>query len=291
MRNLFPTAAALALLAAVPAVPKPKYKALIIDGQNNHRIWPQSTQLLKGYLEETGLFAVDVATTPPAGEPMAEFQPPFFEYDVVVSNYNGAIWPARTRWAFEKYVGGGGAFVSVHAANNAFPEWAAYNEMIAVGGWGKRTERHGPRLRLRAGKFVPDNTPGVGGGHGVRHEFPLVIRDSQHPVTRGLPPVWMHAEDELYDRLRGPAKNVAVLAAAYSAPETRGTGEHEPILMAIRYGKGRVFHTTLGHSLLAMRCVGFIVTFQRGAEWAVSGEVTQKTPADFPGPEKAVVRP
>ena len=81
--------------------------------------------------------------------------------------------------------------------------------MIAVGGWGKRTERHGPRLRLRAGKFVPDNTPGVGGGHGVRHEFPLVIRDSQHPVARGLPPVWMHAEDELHDRLRGPAMNVA----------------------------------------------------------------------------------
>ena len=291
MRNALPAAAILALLAAGPAASKPKYKALIVDGQSNHRIWPESTQLLKGYLEETRLFAVDIATTPPAGESMTGFQPPFFDYDVVVSNYNGKSWPVRTMWAFEKYVGGGGAFVSVHAANNAFPEWVAYNEMIAVGGWGNRTEQHGPRLRFRGGKFVPDNTPGVGGGHGVRHEFPLVIRDPNHPVTRGLPPVWMHAEDELYDRLRGPAKNVVVLAGAYSAPETRGTGEHEPILMAIRYGRGRVFHTTLGHSLTAMRCVGFITTFQRGAEWAASGAVTLKVPDDFPGAEKAVVRP
>jgi hypothetical protein len=31
-----------------------------------------------------------------------------------------------------------------------------------------------------------------------------------------------------------------------------------------------------------MRCVGFIATLQRGAEWAATGKVTQKVPADFP---------
>ena len=31
-----------------------------------------------------------------------------------------------------------------------------------------------------------------------------------------------------------------------------------------------------------MECVGFIVTLQRGTEWAASGKVTQKIPYDFP---------
>jgi type 1 glutamine amidotransferase len=92
----------------------------------------------------------------------------------------------------------------------------------------------------------------------------------------------MHNTDELYDSLRGPAKNIGLLATAFSKPETGGTGEHEPILFTVRYGKGRIFHTTLGHDLEAMRCVGFIATLQRGAEWAATGKVTQKVPADFP---------
>lgn len=52
--------------------------------------------------------------------------------------------------------------------------------------------------------------------------------------------------------------------------------------MAIRYGQGRVFHTTLGHDVAAMQCVGFIVTLQRGAEWAATGRVTMPVPHDFP---------
>ena len=41
----------------------------------------------------------------------------------------------------------------------------------------------------------------------------------------------MHAQDELYDRLRGPAENMTVLATAFSDPETDGSGENEPMLM------------------------------------------------------------
>jgi type 1 glutamine amidotransferase len=100
----------------------------------------------------------------------------------------------------------------------------------------------------------------------------------------------MHAIDELYDSLRGPAKNVTLLATAFSAPETGGTGEEEPMLFTIQYGKGRVFHTTLGHDVAAMRCVGFIATFLRGTEWAASGKVTQKVPADFPDASKVSIR-
>ncbi|MEZ5363152.1 MAG: ThuA domain-containing protein [Bryobacterales bacterium] len=282
---------ALPLSAAVSSAAG-KMRALLIDGQNNHKTWPQTTPLIKRWLEESGLFAVEIATTPPAGQDNSNFQPRFADYDLVVSNYNGEMWPEPTRRAFERFVSEGGGFVSVHAADNAFAQWKAYNEMIAVGGWEGRNQASGPYLRLRDGKWVRDETtPGTGGHHGERHEFVVEIRDPSHPVTRGLPKKWRHAEDELYDQLRGPARNVDVLASAFSEPSTRGTGEDEPMLMAISFGKGRVFHTTLGHSPEAMHCVGFIATLQRGAEWAATGKVTQSVPKDFPGPDEVSLRP
>ena len=62
------------------------------------------------------------------------------------------------------------------------------------------------------------------------------------------------------------------------------------MLMVLDYGKGRIFHTTLGHDVAAMRCVGFIATFQRGTEWAATGKVKQKVPADFPKVDKESLR-
>jgi type 1 glutamine amidotransferase len=92
----------------------------------------------------------------------------------------------------------------------------------------------------------------------------------------------MHAGDELYANLRGPGENMTVLATAYSDPANHGSGHEEPMLMVLRYGKGRIFHTALGHDIAAISCVGFITTFQRGTEWAATGAVTQKMPATFP---------
>jgi type 1 glutamine amidotransferase len=67
--------------------------------------------------------------------------------------------------------------------------------------------------------------------------------------------------------------------------------------MTIRYGEGRVFHTTLGHvgprdelPVATISSVGFIVTLQRGTEWAASGRVTQAVPGDFPGPDSPSLR-
>ena len=116
------------------------------------------------------------------------------------------------------------------------------------------------------------------------------MRDPNHPIAKGLPRVWTHAADELYDSLCGPAKELAVVGTAHSDPNNKGTNEEEPMLMTIRYSKGRIFHTTLGHDVPAMQCVGFIVTLQRGTEWAATGKVTQKVPKDFPTAEQASVR-
>ena len=265
-------------------------KALIVDGQNNHN-WKGTTPVLKKLLEETGLFAVDVATSPAKKQSMAVFKPNFSKYDVVVCNYTGDEWSKGTQEDLEKYMSAGGGLVIYHAADNAFPKWKEWNEMIAVGGWGGRNEKSGPMVRYRDGQMVFDNSPGSGGSHGPQHAYQLVTRNGDHPITVGLPEKWMHAPDELYSTLRGPAKNMTLLATAYADPKQRGTGENEPMLFTVKYGKGRVFHTTLGHDTGQLKSVGFIVTFLRGTEWAASGQVTQtEVPADFPTADRVSLR-
>ena len=259
-------------------------KVLLIDGQNNHD-WRSSTPHLKKVLEASGRFTVEVVTFPGKGGDMASVHPTLDGVKAVLSNYNGDLWPSEFRSNLVNFVRAGGGFVSVHAADNAFANWPEYNEMIGVGGWEGRSEKSGPWLYWED-KIVRDLTPGPGGSHGAQHAYKMVTREPHHPIMEGLPTEWMHAKDELYDRLRGPAKNVTVLATAYSDPATRGTGKNEPLLFAISFGSGRVFHSALGHNngpdLTSQKCVGFITTLLRGTEWAATGKVTIPIPADFP---------
>ncbi len=264
-------------------------KVLIIDGQNNHK-WDITTPVLKDALESSGAFQVEVSTTPPKGasaEAWTSWQPQFADFAAVVSNYNGEPWPEVVRSAFDAYVKGGGGFVSVHAANNSFPDWKEYNQMIGVGGWGGRNEKSGPWLYVKDGKLFRNTTPGNGGAHGPQHEFVVEIQNVEHPITRGLPKRWLHAQDELYSRLRGPAENIEILAASRSDL----TAELEPNLMVLNYGQGRVFHTTLGHADYSMLDRGFYEVIQRGTEWAATGNVkaTADVPADFPSEKQVSV--
>lgn len=276
----------------------PKYKSLIVNGQNNHN-WEIGSVAMEKILEGSGLFTVDVATSPQKGADMSDFKPNFSGYDLVVLDYNGDEWSEETKSAFEKYVKNGGGVFVLHAANNSFPDWKEYNKITGLGGWKGRNEKDGPYVYLDdTGKVVRDNSPGNAGAHGRQHEYIVKSRKPNHPIMKGLPHEWLHAQDELYHGLRGPAKNLTILATAWSDPATKSkakfepTGRHEPSLMTIEYGKGRVFHTIMGHASKnnqAMKCAGFIVTSLRGAEWAASGKVTQTVPDNLPGKDSVLL--
>ncbi|MFY9152265.1 MAG: ThuA domain-containing protein [Prolixibacteraceae bacterium] len=293
-----------------------KIKVLIVDGQNNHEVWPKSTIMMKQYLEETGLFTVDIKRTKytwmgerekaylalaGVGETQdlqesisdPDFLPSFKKYDVIVSNFGwkAADWPEATQKALEKFMKDGGGFVSVHAADNSFPTWLEYNKMIGLGGWGDRNEKDGPYVYYtNEGELVRDSSPGGAGSHGPQHIIPITTRVADHPITKGLPSIWLTAKDECYSKLRGPGENMIILATGKDMSGKAPTDRHEPTLMVLTYGKGRIFHTTLGHDDYSCEGVGFITTFIRGVEWAATGKVTIPVPSDFPTAEESTSR-
>lgn len=309
MKTVLPFITGTMLIASSASPAAEKLKALIVDGQNNHAVWPKSTIIMRDYLKESGRFEVDIARTkftwngnkeaaflPLAGtgptedlpQPKSDpdFKPDFSKYHVVISNFGfkAAPWPEKTRLAFEKYMREGGGFVSIHAADNSFPDWPEYNRMIGLGGWGGRNEKNGPYVYIdREGKVVRDPKPGPCGTHGPLNDFLITTRSRTSAITKDLPEHWMHASDECYSLLRGPAEELEILATAAEPQKLRDEGRNEPMLMTIGYHKGRVFHSTLGHHTESFECVGFKLTFLRGTEWAATGKVSlTDMPANFP---------
>jgi type 1 glutamine amidotransferase len=269
---------------------EPKLAVLIVDGINNHD-WERATRILKAILVDSGRFTVDVATSPPASAGAEQWQawkPDFARYDVVVMNYNGGHTDKGVHWSrdleksLENYVSGGGGLVAYHAANNSFPKWPAYNQMIGLG-W--RDKGFGPSMIIGQDRKVVTIPKGQGlnPGHGPEHDFVVTVRDGDHPITKGVPWNWLHPHEQLTHGQHGPAKDIIVLTYAFS----KDTKQNEVMEWVIPYGKGRVYTTMLGHLWkdgpdTAMRCVGFQTMFIRGVEWAASGKVTYPVPANFP---------
>ena len=274
-------------------------RVLVVDGINNHD-WRRATAGISRILSRTGLFAVEVSTSPPREALPKEWdfwKPEFSRYEVIVNNFNGGEsdqgiqWPDRVKEALETYLRGGGGFVALHAANNAFLPWAAYNQMIGLG-WRKKTYGRGIRISDRGQVvFIPQGT-GLDPGHPDRMDFQIHVRDTHHPITRNMPKIWMHPSEQLTHGQHGPAEGLTILTYAHS-PVSQA---NEPMDWVRRYGQGRVYTTMLGHTWVGepspnLDCVGFQTLFARGVEWAATGGVTIPIPSDFPGPSNISLRP
>jgi type 1 glutamine amidotransferase len=248
-----------------------KLSALIVDGMNNHD-WAAATRAIQSILEGSGRFTVDVATFPT--------KPDFAKYDVVINNFNGGHTATGTRWPPETerdlvtYVRNGGGLVVYHAANNAFLDWPEYNDMIGLG-WREKTFGEGLAVGPGGSVVRIPKGEGLNPGHGPRHDFDVFVRDSAHPITKGLPSHWPHPSEQLTHGQHGPAQGLDVLTYAFSEVSHQG----EPMDWVRQYGRGRVYTTMLGHTWKDelnpnLDDIYFQALLARGAEWAATGNVT-----------------
>jgi hypothetical protein len=272
--------ALLVLVASSMAAGNARLRVLLLTGVNHHD-WRSTTPQISAALGETGKFNVAVVTTPPIEALDAVWQTNQFNfksYDVVVLNWTDyGKKPATRAWMDDlvSYVTQGGGLVVIHAASLEFhPDWSK------LSGLGWHDASFGDRLTMSDdGQVV--RTPkgeGPGSGHGSLFAWPVTMRATQHPIAAGLPVTWLNAEDELWHGTRGPAKNLEIIATAFS-PLTK---TNEPVMWTIKAGQGRVFVTLLGHDAKAMQGQGFRHTLARGCEWAATGKVTLKVPENFP---------
>jgi type 1 glutamine amidotransferase len=247
-----------ALMAACTSTDK--IKTLIVTGQGeDNLVWMTRSQAAQQILDDAGLFSTKILVSPPEGEDMSKFNPDFSKYDLVVIDYEGDAWPKKTIGALQNFVNNGGGVVRLQS-------------------------------RSEPGTTVPATVT-----VSERHDFEVRTRISDHPVTAGLPVRWLHPRDVIVQGMPLVGESFQVLATAFSDKSFAGSGQAEPVLVAKNVGQGRVFMTMLGTPDLgenqALKCAGFIVTLQRGAEWAATGTVTQTVPFDFPTAAGAVLRP
>jgi uncharacterized protein len=265
-RRLFLTAAAIALLALPAAAADKPIKVLIITGDHGH-LWKETTPYLKELLTKAGQ-SVDVTETPSkdlTAENLAK-------YDVLLLNYKDtkkgapeSVWSDENKRAFTQAVRNGKGLVVYHHASSAFiggDEFSKEFEKVIAGGWRKQ------------------------GNHGKRHEFTVTIRKADHPITKGLPTEFAHANDELYQNSVMPPGS-EVLATAFSdikIDPKKNSNKHEPVVWVAKYGEGRVVENVLGHDVPAMKnSPGFQVLLVRGVEWAATGEAKSPVPSDLKG--------
>lgn len=275
---------------------QPTHKALIVDGFSNHD-WKQTTEVIKWILEGSGKFKVEVSTIPSDSIARQKWNPDFEPYAVVIQNTNNIhnpklSWPEPAQNSLEHYVQNGGGLYILHSANNAFSDWKEYDKMIGLG-W--RSVDSGIALEVNDQKQLIKHPKGEGKGtsHGDRFDALIQILNP-HPINEGYPLSWKTVNTEVYSFPRGTAENLTVLSYAFDSTDTK---KRWPVEWVIKYGKGDVYNSSMGHLWRgetypsAYRCAGFQTTVIRAAEWLASGKVTYPVPEDFPTSKDSSLRP
>jgi len=275
--------------------PGNKIRVLIVDGYSNHD-WKLTTQLIRALLESTGLFTVDVSTSPASSTTPGwdAWRPRFKAYDVVVQNCNdingGPQWPREVQVGFEEFVRDGGGVYIFHSAQNAFADWPAYNEIIGLG-WRKKS--YGTAIAVGDDGTLDYQPPGEGEDTNHAPNGDVVIHLlGEHPIHDGLPLTWKTPHLEVYCDARGPAKSLQVLSYARDPR----FGRNWPVEWTVNYGKGRAYIATFGHvwpgdaQPESLRCAGVQTMIVRALQWLAHRPVTYPVPADFPTADRVSIR-
>ncbi|MCY1719871.1 ThuA domain-containing protein [Prolixibacteraceae bacterium Z1-6] len=224
-----------------------KIKVLILSGRNNHD-WKTTTPFLENLYSESGLFEVKITE-----QPDTLTQQDFQDLDVVVSNWSSFPdktyrWPVETENALLEFIENGGGFVTFHASTTAFYEWPEF-KTISTGAWIDGTH------------------------HGKQSATEVSIQNKKHPITKGMgdftieDELWIDAERNMSFEVLGTATNMEL--------QQKGI-ENQPAILVNDYGKGRMFHTILGHGVKNMQNADFQALLLRATEWSATGKVKRK---------------
>ena len=231
-------AATVKKLATVMPVPKDtsKTNVLIVTGVDypGHK-WKLTAPVIAAFLAKDKRMEVQIVA-----DPHQLSSATLHKYDVVVVHFMNWKVPAPNKAArenFSKFIEAGGGMVMVHFACGAWQDWPGF---VKIAG-----RIYNPKFR----------------GHDRRGPFTVEIVDKDHPITKGMKD--FETYDELYTCLDGKTP-IDILAHAKSKVDKK----HHPMGFVLKFGKGRVFHSPLGHDVRAFEAAGVQELFTRGAAWA-----------------------
>jgi len=167
-----------------------------------------------------------------------------FDYDVLMLNFKNYD-PLKREQAAQanllRFIREGGGLMYFHFTGGAFENWPEYRQ-IAGRVWN-------PEFR----------------GHDPYQEFTVQITQKDHPIMTGIGD--FKIIDELYTCLDGE-REIDVLAEAKSSVD----GKMYPIAFVFPEGKGRAFHTVLGHDGKAFNASELTTMLQNAALWCAKRE-------------------
>jgi type 1 glutamine amidotransferase len=219
---------------------------LLSGGQRQHHGYRDQAFYLADALENTGRFEVTI------GEDAAILETSAIrKYDLIIVGADRRDpefkFTRGQQEALFDYVRSGHGYVSIHGADNAAADWLpTWKEMLG-------------------GVFSHFGLPD---GKTRKGTFTVKIVDTSSPVTQGIKD--FKIKDELYYQLQ-LMPDVRPLATV----EYQGTDW--PVAWTRTFGKGRVFHTTMGHRDFGpnkedpLRDPNLSRLVVQGVEWVAAG--------------------
>ncbi len=214
-------------------------KVLLVTGNDypGHP-WRQTAPALKALLEKDPRLKVRIVEDPNALASLS-----LKEWDVVILHFKNWEVPGpgpAARENLKRFVENGKGLMLTHFACGAwFGEWPEFKNLAGRAWFGQDGGRQ----------------------HDPHGKFTVQIADPEHPITKGMKA--FETTDELYTCLTGDTP-IHVIAQARSNVD----GKDYPMAFVLNYGRGRVFHTVLGHDVLALTNSSVPELLRRGCVWA-----------------------